>query len=140
MTSFERFERFAEEHPELEHNVNVDIAPPNIDHGRLLTHKRRELFSRLHAEVSSGESGIVWEIPNNALLSPRRIDRILAELDLATGLVPRGRISEYIADEIFRLMQDWLDTGLPRIVALGLPVVVGRAGRVLGWTIRLVLT
>lgn len=137
------FDEFERRYADREFSTGTMVEPSRatIDHGRLLTLRRRDLFSRLHAEITGSGSSVTWQVPNEALLSPRRIDRILEALNLAGSKKPRGEISACIADEIFRLLQAWRDGGLTvPIHEIGYPVVVGEAGRVGGWTIRLVLT
>lgn len=100
LADFDRWERFAEAHPEFEHNVNVGCARPNIDHGRLLTHERRAKLATLEAIIVSPRGTNF--IRNRELLSPRRIYRRTNSVRSAA-----------IADVLHGLVRDWVEAGYP---------------------------
>jgi hypothetical protein len=136
MSTIAFWESFAEEHPELQENVNVGVARPNIDHGRLLTLQRREQFAKVTAEVKS-VYGSTAQISNRALLSPRRIYREYIEqfADVTAGDTPSSRksiagFSANVADLIYGLLRDWRDEGYPADTS-------GFTARVASWTVTL---
>lgn len=65
---------------------------------------QREMFSTLVGYVNSDYKSYQVRIPNNALLSPRRIHRILVDSDY-------GRIVDAlsVSDAFYEAMQQWRD-------------------------------
>ena len=82
-------------------------APTNIA-GRYTLRLQRENFAKLEAIVWIMQEAEPVRIPNKAMLSPRRIARILQN-----ELGVRGLSSALIADMIFKLMGDWRSEGFP---------------------------
>ena len=102
-------------------------APTNIA-GRYMLRLQRENFAKLEALVwLNTPDDAPIRIPNNAMLSPRRIARILQN---EVGV--RGLSAAPIADMIFKLMGDWRSEGFPDLTE-----VQPFTGRVGFWTIML---
>jgi len=95
--------------------INAVIMPAarmTIDHGRVGTLKRREMFSRLSAVIVNKDHVFI-ELPNKALLSPRRIQRIAD--DSTIGITPSDAMG--IADSIFEMMNEWSQNNYPMIAS-----------------------
>lgn len=129
--AFESAEAMLQFYEELEFSTGTMVEPSRqtIDHGRVETLKRRQKFSTLSALLHDEGYDTLIEIPNEALLSPRRIYR--ASFGFMQAMRPSVCVST--ADMIYKLLQDWRDEGYPDLE--------GRPdfdGKVSGWTVRLV--
>lgn len=97
----------------------MPAARASIDHGRIETLRRREAFSRVHVEIRSGGIGpIYFEIPTEAMLSPRRIYRVLKkDTKVKWGYSKknrrraRARKAIEFADAIHTLLRDYRSNG-----------------------------
>lgn len=94
-------------------------AKMTIDHGRVGTLKRREMFSRITVKLTSND-GWYATIPNRAILSPRRIQRAIDH-----SLV--GGNGADIADEVHRMLSDWAHTDYQVVFDNKIPLL-GRIG------------
>ena len=92
-----------------------------IDHGRVGTLKRREMFSRVTVKLTTYD-GSYAAIPNNAILSPRRIQRALDN----TYIDGNGAD---IADEIHGMLKQWADMDYRVTFGDAIPLL-GRIGNI----------
>ena len=86
----------------------IQASAPTDIAGRYMLRLQRENFAKLEARVWLMPDATPVRIPNNAMLSPRRIARILQN-----ELGVRGLSAALIADMIYELMGDWRHLGFP---------------------------
>tara|TARA_R110002020_G_scaffold404912_1_gene614953 strand:- start:1841 stop:2188 length:348 start_codon:yes stop_codon:yes gene_type:complete len=86
----------------------IEASAPTDIAGRYALQIQRENFAKLEARMWISTDATALRIPNKAMLSPRRIARLL---QTERGL--KGTIATPIADMTYKLMRDWRYEGFP---------------------------